>query len=89
MTPLWIAESDVVALLDMPGAIRALEAGLRSEARGAATNMTKTHVAWPSEHGQSTLHAIGAAFPEDGFVGTKTWAHTPGGAAPLIVLYDR
>jgi ornithine cyclodeaminase len=88
---IWITESDVVSMMDMPAAIRALEAGLRAEARGAAINMTKTHVAWPSTgpaHGDATLHAIGAAFPEDGFVGTKTWAHTPQGATPLVILYD-
>jgi alanine dehydrogenase len=82
--PLWIAEADVACLMDMPAALRALEAGLLAEARGVAMNMTKTHVAW----NQGTLHAIGAAFPEDGVVGTKTWAHTPGGAAPLVILYD-
>ena len=90
-TALWVTESDVVSMLDMPAAIRALEAGLRAEARGAAINMTKTHVAWSSTapgHGDATLHAIGAAFPEDGFVGTKTWAHTPQGATPLVILYD-
>jgi ornithine cyclodeaminase len=98
--PLWITESDVVSMMDMPAAIRALEAGLRAEARGAAINMTKTHVAWPvgetsprkagvdSSPSQGTLHAIGAAFPDDGFVGTKTWAHTPQGATPLVILYD-
>src|SRR5436309_1872375 len=85
---IWITESEVMSLMDMPAAIRALEAGLRAEARGAATNMTKTHVAWPSAQGQSTLHAIGAAFADDGFAGTKTWAHTPGGASPLLILYD-
>jgi alanine dehydrogenase len=93
LTPLWIPEADVVSMMDMPAAIRALEAGLRAEARGAATNMAKTHVAWrvddgTSSAGAATLHAIGAAFPEDGFVGTKTWAHTPGGATPLVILYD-
>jgi ornithine cyclodeaminase len=46
--------------------------------------MNKTHVAWD----QATLHAIGAAFPDEGFAGTKTWAHTPGGATPLVVLFD-
>ncbi len=81
---LWIAEADVVSLMDMPAAIRALEAGLLAEARGVAMNMTKTHVAW----NHATLHAIGAAFPDDGVVGTKTWAHTPGGATPLVILYD-
>lgn len=81
---LWLDERDVVSLLDMGEAIGALEEGLRAEARGEASNMTKTHVAW----GGATLHAIGAAFPAEGLAGTKTWAHTEGGAVPLLVLYD-
>jgi len=84
-TARWIAESDVVSVMDLPGAIQALERGLAAEAEGHATNMVKTHVEWD---GGSTLHAIGAAFPADGFVGTKTWAHTEGGATPLLVLFD-
>src|SRR5919202_1085052 len=47
--------------------------------------MVKTHVAWGDG---STLHAIGATFPKAGFVGTKTWAHTEGGATPLLILFD-
>src|SRR5712691_9190303 len=90
--PIWITEADVVSLMDMPAAIRALEAGVRAEARGTAANMTKTHVEWAStgagQGSHSTLHAIGAAFAEEGFVGTKTWAHTEGGATPLLVLFD-
>lgn len=87
-SPLWIAEADVVAVMDMADAIRALEAGLRAEARGAAVNMAKTHVEWSSGGAHSTLHAIGAAFVDEGFVGTKTWAHTEGGATPVLVLFD-
>jgi len=92
-SPLWITEADVVAVMDMADAIRALEAGLRAEARGAAINMAKTHVEWSSgTAGQaaahSTLHAIGAAFVDEGFVGTKTWAHTAGGATPVLVLFN-
>ncbi len=82
---LWITEAEVVSMMDMAQAIRALEAGLLAEARGEAQNMTKTHVAW--EKG-STLHAIGAAFPKRGFAGTKTWAHTESGATPLLIVYD-
>ena len=81
----WISEADVVSLMDLPAAIEALERGLEAEAEGHATNMVKTHVEWD---GGSTLHAIGAAFPVDGFVGTKTWAHTEGGATPLLILFD-
>lgn len=83
--PLWICESDVVSMLDMRGAIAALEKGLLAEAQGEARNMVKTHAEWGEG---STLHAIGAVFPEAGFVGTKTWAHTPGGATPLLILFD-
>jgi ornithine cyclodeaminase len=86
--PVWLAETDVVSVMDMSDAIRALEAGLRAEARGAAHNMTKTHVEWDAQKGHATLHAIGAAFTEAGVAGTKTWAHTPGGATPLLILYD-
>ena len=82
---LWISEVDVRALMDMRKAISALKHGLLLEARGQALNMTKTHISWGNG---STLHAIGAVFPEAGFVATKTWAHTHAGAQPLLVLFD-
>ncbi len=81
---LWLSENEVVSLMDMGEAIEALGKGLLAEAQGQAQNMVKTHVAW----NKSTLHAIGAAFPQAGFVGTKTWAHTKGGATPLVILFD-
>src|SRR3954452_12405361 len=85
VAPVWLTEADVVQLLDLPQAIDALEAGLRIQAAGGATNMAKTHLGW----GQgSTLHALGAAFAEADVVATKTWAHTEGGATPLLVLWD-
>lgn len=71
--------------MDMRKAISALKHGLLLEARGQALNMTKTHISWGNG---STLHAIGAVFPEAGFVATKTWAHTSAGAQPLLVLFD-
>ena len=79
---LWIREREVVSLLDLEEAIEALERGLVAEAQGEAENMVKTHVAWDG----ATLHAIGATFQKEGFAGTKTWAHTPGGATPLLIL---
>jgi ornithine cyclodeaminase len=84
-TPLWITEAEVARLIDIGDAIRALESGLAQEAAGTAENMVKTHVEWGGGH---TLHAIGAACAGAGFVGTKTWAHTAGGATPLLILYD-
>src|SRR2546426_7244348 len=83
--PLWISEADVVSLMDMGEAIEALGKGLLIEAQGQAENMVKTHVAWGNG---STLHAIGAVFPKEKFAGTKTWAHTQGGATPLLILFD-
>src|SRR4051812_12367821 len=45
--------------------------------------MVKTHLAWGAGH---TLHAIGGV--DGDLVGTKTWAHTAGGASPLLLLWD-
>jgi ornithine cyclodeaminase len=66
-------------------AIPALEAGLALEAAGAARNMAKTHQIWGGHH---TLHAIGAVVEGANIVGTKTWAHTAGGATPLVTLWN-
>lgn len=85
MTALWLTEADVVALLSLPEAIEALERSLKQEAAGDARNMAKTHAAWGGGH---TLHAIGAVMARDGVVGTKSWAHTAGGATPLLILWD-
>src|SRR2546421_4869811 len=84
-SPLWISEADVVAMMDIRDAIKALERALLAEARGDAKNMVKTHVAWSDG---STLQAIGAVFPNEEFAGTKTWAHTRSGATPLLILFD-
>ncbi|KRB78870.1 hypothetical protein ASE00_21070 [Sphingomonas sp. Root710] len=82
---LWITEQDVVSLLSLPEAIAALTEGLREEATGQASNMVKTHIVWD---GHSTMHAIGAVFGQVGLAGTKIWAHTAGGAMPLLVMID-
>lgn len=82
---LWISEAEVLALMDMPEAIAAVKQSLVQEARGKALNMTKTHISWDQG---STLHAVGAAFPDMGFAGTKTWAHTRAGALPVFILFD-
>jgi ornithine cyclodeaminase len=82
--PIWISEGEASRLLDLPVAIDAVREGFRREAEGAAFNMAKTHLAW----GGGQLHAIGAALPGEGLVGTKTWAHTPDGATPLLVVWD-
>lgn len=80
--PLWLTEQDVVELIDLRGAIGALERALREEAAGRAANMTKTLL----QYGKSNLHAIGGKLGN--LVGTKSWAHTEGGTCPLLVLWD-
>lgn len=82
--PIWITEQDVVDLMDLREAIKALERGLREEAVGQACNMTKTQLAL----GHSNLHALGAIFTTERLAATKTWMHTDRGATPLLVLID-
>jgi alanine dehydrogenase len=81
----WIAEAEVCALIDLPDAIDAVRAALREGAGGASWTMEKTHASWGGGH---TLHALGGGLGAAGLVGTKTWAHTDGGATPLLLLWD-
>ncbi|MDF7775625.1 ornithine cyclodeaminase family protein [Sphingomonas sp. AOB5] len=82
---LWITEADVVGLLSLSEAIPALERGLAAQAAGDAVNMNKAHLVWEGSH---TLHAVGGLLEQDDLVGTKTWAHTAGGATPLLILWS-
>lgn len=79
----WISEDEVEQALTLPRAIDAIEQALSREAAGTAKTMLKTHVSWGDGH---TLHAIGAV--DGDLAGTKTWAHTAGGASPLLILWD-
>jgi ornithine cyclodeaminase/alanine dehydrogenase-like protein (mu-crystallin family) len=83
--PRWLTEADVTSLLDLPAAMAAIEAALVAEASDAACALEKTHVGFGHGHG---LHALGGVLERAGVAGTKTWAHTGGGAAPLLVLFD-
>lgn len=82
--PLWISEGDVVALVDLRTAIDAVEEAFRAESAGSTANMRKTHLVWGGGH---SLHAIGAVDESRQLVATKTWAHTDGGATPLLILW--
>jgi alanine dehydrogenase len=85
MATQWISEADVVSALSLPDAIAALREAFTAEGAGDAVAMEKTMVSF-SRHG--TLHALGAALEGERLVGTKTWAHTPGGADPVLLLFD-
>jgi alanine dehydrogenase len=82
---LWISEADVVALMDLPAAIEALEAGLAMRAAGQALLLGKTHTSWGSG---DTVHAIGAVMQGVGYFGTKSWGHTAGGATPVLLIWN-
>ena len=83
--PLWLREAEVAELLALDEAIDVLEQGLRVEGHGGARGMAKTHVELPGGGG---LHALGASNITERFAGTKTWAHTAGGATPLLVIWS-
>jgi len=80
---LWISEADVVSVLDLPGAIDVLAAGFAAESAGHAVPLEKTMASFA---GHGTLHALGAA--AGNLAGAKVWAHTPGGADPVLLIFD-
>ena len=82
--PLWIGEAEVAELLSLEDAIEVLARSFRLQAGGEASSMPRAHL----RRGDSILHAVGGAIDEDDLVGTKTWAYTPRGAAPLLVLFS-
>jgi ornithine cyclodeaminase len=86
--PLWIREAEVVRVLDLPAAIDVLETALVAEAEGGVRPLEKTHASFSG----GDLHALGAVVADPasagrGLAGTKTWAHTRGGAMPLLALW--
>ncbi|WP_300014662.1 ornithine cyclodeaminase family protein [Pseudonocardia sp.] len=85
-SPLWIAESEVVSLIDLGEAISQVRDGLVAQAGGAAVPMPKSQASWPG----GTVHATGATLHhgDRAYVGTKSWSHTAGGATPLLTLWD-
>lgn len=86
--PRWLTEADVAACLDMATAITALRDMLEAEAAGQARSMAKAHTSWEVDGARAGLHVVGGVLPATGLVGVKSWAHTPGGAAPLVTLFD-
>ena len=81
----WVSEDEVVSALSLGDAIEALTGGFAAEGAGRAAALEKTMLSFD---GHSTLHALGAAFTDEQLVGTKTWAHTKGGADPALLLFD-
>jgi alanine dehydrogenase len=82
---LWLSEADVAATVSLADAVVAVRDALVAEHAGQAATMAKTALAWDGGH---TLHAVGGVDHAGGLVGTKTWAHTAGGAQPVLAVWD-
>lgn len=82
--PIWITEAEVVSLIDLGEAISVVQQVFLEQAAERATNMQKTQ----AKIGESSLHAVGGGLVDGSFIGTKTWSHTPGGATPILLLWD-
>lgn len=81
---LWITEDDVAGLLTLPEAIDVLADAYGLQAGGQASSMRRAH----TRSGDAILHAVGGVIAGAGLTGTKTWTYTPGGAAPLLILFS-
>lgn|GEM_PF-23860 len=84
-TAYWVSEHDVASVLDLGDTVEALREGFAQEARGEAAELEKTMLGY-GDH--ATLHALGAALSGAHLAGTKTWTHTPGGADPVLCMFD-
>lgn len=84
-TTYWVAEHDVVSVLDLAEAVVALRSGFALEGDDRAAELEKTMLGY-GDH--ATLHALGAAFVGVDLAGTKAWTHTPGGADPVLCMFD-
>lgn len=80
----WIDEDDVTALVSLPDVIAAIKSAYLRAAAGEIISMPKTFVSWAG----GSMHAIGAAATSAGLAVSKTWAHTGGGATPVLAAWD-
>ena len=82
--PRWIGEDDVVGLVSLPQAIDAIRSAYLRVAAGEIVAMPKTYASWDG----GTLHAIRAVASSTGLAVSKTWAHTGGGATPILAAWE-
>ncbi|MEX2121645.1 MAG: ornithine cyclodeaminase family protein [Pirellulales bacterium] len=84
MNAVYLTESDVDHLLDVPTAIEAVEEAFAQLASGDAVNVPRQRAAAP----RIVLHTMSAAAPYLGLAGWKCYTTTAGGAKFLIGLYE-
>ena len=88
MTPLWITDADVRRLLSVEEAIPLVEAALRQQAAGMATNMPRGHtVAGPVAGPGVMLAHMSAALHEQGVFGFKVYSIVGGEYRFFVLLY--
>jgi alanine dehydrogenase len=81
---LILTESEVGELLDLPSTLDAVEAVLRDQAEGKATNRARRRVALP----KSSLNYMAAGAPGIGALGLKAYSVARAGARFYTMLFD-
>lgn len=81
---LFLNEKQVTSLLSMSDAIEAVEAALRDEGLGEATNRPRQRV----RAGSTMLHVLPAALPSAGSLGLKAYTTSPDGANFWLLLFS-
>ncbi len=81
---LLLTETEVEGLLDMPATLDAVEAVLRQQAEGRATNRARRRVALP----KSGLNVMFAGAPDLAALGLKAYTVARGGARFYTMLFD-
>ena len=83
-SPLWITDADVERLLSVEEAVPVVEAALKQQAVGAATNMPRGHTI--AGAGLMLAHMT-AALHEQGVFGFKTYSIVDGAYRFFVLLY--
>lgn len=83
-TPAWVPETDVVRLVNLAETIELLRTAYALAAGGDAVAMPRAHAEWDG----GLLHAVGGVLPAAGISGVKTWAWTPRGARPVVIVFS-
>ncbi|MEX0761827.1 MAG: ornithine cyclodeaminase family protein [Dehalococcoidia bacterium] len=81
--PLYLTESDVQSLLDMPLALEALDEVFKARARGDAYNNPRRRL--PT--GSGAYNFMAASWPAKGVVGHKSYAGGRGGVSFHVMIY--
>lgn len=82
---LYLTEAEIASLVNLNDAITALEQGLKWQGQQAALNFPKALGVYGHA---STAHSLGSAFPQEGWVGFKTWVNSNGDASAVFTMFE-